>query len=70
MLRVTKYLGEVRNVSVPFPFVILPNEGIVPESSCAQDISENPAEPPRPSGTPPQQPGKPISFSSVIKFPQ
>ncbi|MDX9867972.1 MAG: RAD55 family ATPase [Kiritimatiellia bacterium] len=84
VLRVTKYLGEIRNLSKPFPFVIFPNKGIVSEQEAETLAQAKPAPPlaaaspqpqpaaPLPSAAPPApKPGtrRPISFSSVIKFP-
>lgn len=71
-LRVTKYLGEVRNISTLYPFIIAPNKGIVAETSAEQESPDNAsAEIPlkKPPEMPPQ-PKKPISFSSVIRFPE
>ena len=33
-LRVTKYLGEVKSLSTPFPFVIVPGKGIISEAEA------------------------------------
>ena len=60
VLRVTKYLGEIRNLSTPFPFVISPGKGIVSEeeASAAPPQAESPAQPPPPPArtTPPVDP--------------
>lgn len=49
-LRVTKYLGEVKNLSTPFPFVITPGRGIISE---AEAQAAPPPEPkPGKSGSP------------------
>jgi KaiC/GvpD/RAD55 family RecA-like ATPase len=74
-LRVTKYLGEARNISTLFPFSIAPRKGIVletpgkPGDPKATVPTPAPAPVPEPLPTP-QQPKKPISFSSVIRFPE
>ncbi len=84
VLRVTKYLGEIRNLSTPFPFVICPGKGIVSEQEAAFDnrpatapfpapaAQTKPAAPqPVPAPAPASPlPRKPINFSSVIKFPE
>ena len=68
MLRVTKYLGEIKKLSLPFPFMIIPKQGIVSQSDM---IDSAPQPPPAldVASTPPQS-HKPISFSSVIRFPE
>ena len=76
VLRVTKYLGEVRNLSKPFPFVICPDRGITlekdalptPEPTPVPTQSTQPAsfKTPTPAQT---NTRRPINFSSVIKFP-
>ncbi|HRR34406.1 MAG TPA: RAD55 family ATPase [Kiritimatiellia bacterium] len=90
VLRVTKYLGESRRLSTPFPFVIVPQIGITVENAPSPVMP--PSQPPLPNqgGFPPpilpNQGGmttpsaaapasapttrKPISFSSVIRFPE
>lgn len=84
ILRVTKYLGEIKNLSTPFPFVIAPGSGIMTEVAFAElqkntppqapSMAAQPAAPTPPSQPPPEappaQPKKPISFSSVIRFPE
>jgi len=82
VLRVTKYLGEVRNISTLFPFSIVPQKGIVAgadaEPESPQEVSAPSAprkqaeapQPPKPQPPSPQEPKKPISFSSVIRFPE
>ncbi len=80
ILRVTKYLGESRKLSTPFPFVIVPRIGITlnkapsPDTPQSQLPLPNPAEPPTPptavTAPPPVTAKKPIHFSSVIRFPE
>jgi len=74
VLRVTKYLGEVRNLSTPIPFVIMPGKGIVAESEAPAGDAPAPVAPNTALSSPPSQTGaqasKPITFSSVIKFPE
>jgi len=78
-LRVTKYLGEVRNLATPFPFCILPDKGIVSEPVLSQTqttaqsvVPPPPAAVPAPAATAatpvPSRPRRPINFSSVIRF--
>ncbi|MDD4102369.1 MAG: RAD55 family ATPase [Kiritimatiellae bacterium] len=43
VLRVTKYLGEVKNLSTPFPFVITPNKGIISEAEAQAMAAQDPA---------------------------
>ncbi len=84
VLRVTKYLGEMRNLSTSFPFSIVHGRGIVAENTEPEPRSQQsplitaPAASPAvaspaaasPSASPsPGQPKKPINFSSVILFP-
>ena len=72
-MRVTKYLGEVRNLATPFPFSILPDKGIVSESllpKTAPAATPAPAAPVTAETPAPLQPRpkKPINFSSPIRF--
>lgn len=79
-IRVTKYLGEVKNLSTPFPFVITPGRGIISEAEATpppDPAAEKPGSPapaaqtPPPSDAAPRAPHKkPINFSSVIRFPE
>jgi KaiC/GvpD/RAD55 family RecA-like ATPase len=75
LLRVTKYLGESRNLSIPFPFAIMPKAGITAAGRAAapRPPSPAPAGTAPPAGPPPQAQGhgtRPINFSSVIRFPE
>jgi len=74
VLRVTKYLGEVRNLSIPIPFAIMPGKGIAAETDGSPDDAPAPgasdmarSAQTASTGT---QAAKPINFSSVIKFPE
>ena len=71
VLRVTKYLGEIRNLSTPYPFTIVQNRGIVAENELPAPTAPAPA-PAAPAPRAPEAPQqkKPISFSSVIRFPE
>jgi len=60
VLRVTKYLGEIRNLSTPFPFVISPKKGILSEEEAANAITQPVAAPCPQPGAQPVQPG-PVS---------
>ena len=75
VLRVTKYLGEIKNLSQPLSFTIVPEHGIVDPSSITETIkpvappsTTSPADPAMPTAAP--RANKPISFSSVIRFPE
>ena len=54
-LRVTKYLGEVKNLSTPFPFVITPGRGIISEAEATP--------PPNPA---PEKPGRPAPAAQTL----
>lgn len=76
-LRITKYLGEAHNISVTFPFAITPGKGLTPYDPSEKRAPAPSAAPaPRPAAPAPQPaasaplPKKPISFSSVIRFPE
>jgi len=69
VLRVTKYLGEIRNLSTPFPFQIAQGKGIVAADAEADAQRQTPGSPQTAEPNPSQQPNKRINFSSVIRFP-
>ena len=64
-LRVTKYLGELRNLSTPLPFAIAPGRGLVAEPTAGQKrlaaLHMAPPEARPQNGRPP---------STVIRFPE
>ena len=70
VMRVTKYLGEMRKLSTPFPFSIVPGCGIVADR--AEGIAAQPPTAPQTEALPTQPPRsqKPIRFSSAIRFPE
>jgi len=70
VLRVTKYLGEIRKLSAPFPFVIAPKAGIIADQAPAT-VTQTPLPPPAAAAPAQSAPAKkPINFSSVIRFPE
>ena len=71
VLRVTKYLGEMRNLSTSYPFSVVHGKGIVAQNTAKElPIKQSPLinAPAMTAPTPAPQ-KKPINFSSVILFP-
>ena len=68
VLRVTKYLGEMRNLTAPYPFTIVQRKGIVAQDAEPELPGQARETAPAGSAAPPP-PQKRINFSSVIRFP-